>query len=147
MPRLHPASTPFLVRSSVLVVSLLTAQAGATTWLGGDATTTGFGVHAGQSLLRVPFIGALGIEAAAEKAWQSSTPNRYALGLTVRDLNLPLTRVDAFGTVGAEYRERVNLYAEGGLRGPLLGPAGWRAFARANSALKFSAGLGLELRF
>ena len=54
--------------------------------------------------------------------------------------------VDAFATVGAEYRAGLNLYAEGGLRGPLLGPAGWRAYVRGSSA-GLGAGVGVELRF
>lgn len=39
------------------------------------------------------------------------------------------------------------LYGEAGLRGPVFGPAGWRAFVRGTSAGTFGAGLGLELRF
>ncbi len=124
----------------------LGATAGATAWVGGSATTTGFGFHLGQSVLSVPFIGAVGLEAAAEGGWNGNA-NRYAAGVTLRDLNLPLTRVDAFATAGLEYRNAAYLYAEGGLRGPLLGPAGWRAFVRANSAAQFGAGVGLELRF
>ncbi|RJF71661.1 hypothetical protein D3875_08855 [Deinococcus cavernae] len=128
------------------LVFALCSQAGATAWAGLHATTSTFGVHAGTSLLRVPLLGALGVEGNAEKGW-GSAPNRYALGVTLRDLNLPLTKVDAFATVGAEYRNRAALYAEGGLRGPLLGPAGWRTFVRGNTAGQFGAGLGLELRF
>lgn len=135
------------LRALVYAATLFTvAQAGATTWLGGDLTTQSFGVHAGSSLLRVPFIGALGFEGSAEKGL-SAQPNRYALGVTLRDLNLPLTRIDAFATVGTEYRNKFSFYAEGGLRGPLLGPAGWRAFVRGNTASQFGAGMGLELRF
>ena len=128
------------------VLALFPSAGAATVWAGADAVTAGFGVHAGKSLLRVPFIGTLGVEGNIEKGW-SDKPNRYAAGVTVRDLNLPLTRVDAFGTLGAEYRGGTHLYAESGLRGPLLGPAGWRAFVRANSASQFGAGVGLELRF
>lgn len=130
---------------TALVLAAL-SQAGATSWVGGHATTSGFGVHAGTSLLRLPLIGALGLEGNVEKSW-SAAPNRYALGVTLRDLNLPLTKVDAFATVGAEYRSKASLYAEGGLRGPLLGPAGWRLFVRGNTASQFGAGAGLELRF
>ena len=130
---------------TVLVLAAL-SPAGATSWVGGNAATSGFGVHAGTSLLRLPLIGALGVEGQVEKGWNAA-PGRYALGVTLRDLNLPLTKVDAFASVGAEYRSRASLYAEGGLRGPLLGPAGWRAFARGNTAGQFGAGLGLELRF
>lgn len=125
----------------------LLTNASATTWLGGEATTNGYGVHLGQSLLRVPLIGNIGLEGAAEKGWTDSNPNRFAAGLTLRDVNLPLTKVDAFATVGAEYKGGAHLYAEGGLRGPIFGPAGWRAFARANTANQIGAGVGLELRF
>lgn len=127
------------------LVCCLGATASARTWAGADASTAGFGVHAGLSVLRVPLIGTLGIEGAAERTWQESY--RLAVGATLRDLNLPLTKVDAFATVGAEYQNGAHLYAEGGLRGPLLGPAGWRAFMRANTAAQFGAGIGLELRF
>lgn len=136
------------VQYFVLTASLaLVASAGATTWVGADATTSGYGVHLGKSLLRVPLIGALGLEGAAEKSWRSDGANRFAAGVTLRDLNLPLTKVDAFATLGAEYQNGAHLYAEGGLRGPLLGPAGWRAFVRANTASQLGAGIGLELRF
>lgn len=121
--------------------------AGAVTWVGANAGTSGFGVHAGTSLLRIPVIGALGLEGAAERSWGTGASNRYAVGATLRDLNLPLTRVDAFATVGAEYSTSFALYGEGGLRGPLVGPAGWRAYVRGSSAGRFGAGVGLELRF
>ncbi|MFC4636849.1 hypothetical protein [Deinococcus hohokamensis] len=139
-------------------VLLLLAASGAAqaslAWAGADATTSGFGVHAGLALLPVPFLGTLGVEASGERGWNDQSPSRLAAGLTLRDLNLPLTRVDAFATLGGEYRTTTAAqssqllgYAEAGLRGPLLGPAGWRAFARANTAGHFGAGLGLELRF
>lgn len=136
--------------SRFLLSTLLTASfgvAGATTWIGATATTDGYGVHVGTSLLRVPVLGTLGVEGSAEPAWNAALPTRFAVGVTLRDLNLPLTRVDAFATVGAEYRNAVGYYAEGGLRGPLLGPAGWRAVVRGSSSGAFTAGAGLELRF
>lgn len=132
----------------LLALALLAmSTASATTWLGADAGTSGFGVHAGFSVLRVPLIGALGVEGSAEKAWNTSVANRYSAGVTLRDLNIPITRVDAFATVGAEYVGSFALYGEGGLRGPLLGPAGWRAYLRASTAGHYGAGVGLELRF
>ncbi|THF88270.1 hypothetical protein E7T09_03425 [Deinococcus sp. KSM4-11] len=135
-------------RSLLLASAAVTATtAGATTWLGADVGTSGFGVHAGFSLLRIPIIGAIGVEGSAEKAWNTSLANRYAAGVTLRDLNIPITKVDAFATVGAEYSNAFALYGEGGLRGPLLGPAGWRAFVRASTAGHYGAGVGLELRF
>ncbi|GAA5500917.1 hypothetical protein Dxin01_00645 [Deinococcus xinjiangensis] len=136
------------IRALGLTAALfLSASAGASAWVGGNVTTGGYGVHIGTSLLRVPFIGTLGLEGSAEKGWNSADPNRFAAGVTLRDLNLPLTRVDAFATAGVEYRNAAHLYGEAGLRGPLLGPAGWRAFVRGNSAAQFGAGVGLELRF
>ncbi|SEJ05702.1 hypothetical protein SAMN04488058_103219 [Deinococcus reticulitermitis] len=134
---------PFLI--SLAALGTLGGAQAATVWAGGDVGTGGYGVHAGASLLRVPVLGTLGVEGSAERGWRGA--NRYAAGLTLRDLNLPLTRVDAFATVGAEYRTGLNLYAEGGLRGPLLGPAGWRAYVRGSSGAGLGAGLGVELRF
>lgn len=130
----------------LLAAALLSTPASAEVWAGANAATNGFGVHAGFSLLRVPIIGAVGVEGAAEKGW-GSVANRYAAGVTVRDLNLPLTRVDAFATVGGEYQGRFGLYGEAGLRGPLVGPAGWRGFVRASTAGRLGAGVGIELRF
>lgn len=130
---------------AALVLMSLSGTVGATTWAGADVSTAGYGVRLGSSLLAVPRIGALGVEGSAEKGWQGA--NRYAAALTLRDLNLPLTKVDAFASAGAEYRQGLNLYAEGGLRGPVLGPLGWRAYARGTLTGHFGAGVGLELRF
>lgn len=130
---------------AALVLMSLSGTVGATTWAGADLNTVGYGVRLGSSLLAVPRIGALGVEGSAEKGWQGA--NRYAAALTLRDLNLPLTKVDAFASAGAEYRQGLNLYAEGGLRGPVLGPLGWRAYARGTLTGHFGAGVGLELRF
>lgn len=134
----------------LLTLSALSAPASAATlWAGANANTAGYGVHAGVSVLRVPFIGTLGLEGSAEQQWNNG-PRRLAAGLTLRDVNLPLTRVDAFGTVGGELfstNNTVTGYAEAGLRGPLLGPAGWRAFVRGNTAGQIGGGLGLEIRF
>lgn len=130
---------------AALVLMSLSGTVGATTWAGADVSTAGYGVRLGSSLLAVPRIGALGVEGSAEKGWQGA--NRYAAALTLRDLNLPLTKVDVFASAGAEYRQGLNLYAEGGLRGPVLGPLGWRAYARGTLTGHFGAGVGLEVRF
>ena len=129
---------------SVVAALCLSSSAGAVTWAGVDASTSGYGARAGTSLLGVPFIGALGVEGSVERGWSGGT--RVAAGVTLRDLNVPLTRTDAFVTVGAAYQRGLNLYAEGGLRGPLLGPAGWRGYVRGGTA-GLGAGVGLELRF
>lgn len=135
-----------LTLTAICLAAALPGASAAGVWAGAEAGTAGYGVHAGKSLLRVPLIGTLGAEVAAEKGWNGGS-NRYAAGLTLRDLNIPFSRVDAFATLGAEYRNAAHLYAEGGLRGPLLGPAGWRAFVRGSSGGQLGAGLGLELRF
>ena len=85
------------------------------------------------------------MEAGAERAYNTDT-TAFTAALTLRDLNLPLTPVDAFATVGAEFQGAARFYAEAGLRGPLLGPAGWRAHVRARQNGAFS-GVGMEFRF
>ena len=138
-----------------LTAALTAPASAAAVWAGVDATTSGYGVHAGSALLPIPFIGTVGVEGSAERPWQTTdtTYNRYAAGVTLRDLNLPLTKVDAFATVGgqltaaADLKDLVRRYGETGLRGPVFGPAGWRAFVRASTAGQIGAGVGLELRF
>ena len=137
-----------------LTAALTAPASAAAVWAGMDATTSGYGVHAGTALLPIPFIGTVGVEGSAERPWQTTdtTYNRYAAGVTLRDLNLPLTKVDAFATVGGQLtagsnENRFALYGETGLRGPVFGPAGWRAFVRASTAGQIGAGVGLELRF
>ena len=112
--------------------------------------------NAGAALLPVPFVGTVGLEGSAERPWRvtDTSANRVALGLTLRDLNIPLSKVDAFATLGGQALLPSNgggnvyaLYGEAGLRGPVFGPAGWRAFVRGTSAGTVGAGLGLELRF
>ncbi|GGM09450.1 hypothetical protein [Deinococcus aerophilus] len=138
--------TPRALLIAAAIALPCTASA-ATTWAGVDATTRGYGLHAGLSVFQVPVLGTLGVEATAERAWRKDNPSRFAAGVTLRDLNLPLTRIDAFASAGAEYAGRFGVYTEGGLRGPLLGPSGWRAFVRGSTASGFGAGVGLELRF
>ena len=141
----------------LLAALTLTAPASAAVaWAGADATTGGFGVHAGAALLPIPFVGTVGLEGSAERPWRvtDTSANRVALGLTLRDLNIPLSKVDAFATLGGQAllpssggTTSYALYGEAGLRGPVFGPAGWRAFVRGTSAGTVGAGLGLELRF
>ncbi|WP_188961962.1 hypothetical protein [Deinococcus aquiradiocola] len=138
-----------LVRTALplLTLAVLAPAAHASAvWAGADLNTTGYGVRAGVALLPVPFVGTLGVEGGAERAFNTDT-TAFTAALTLRDLNLPLTRVDAFASVGAEFTDATRLYAEAGLRGPLLGPAGWRAHVRARQDGAFSGGLGVELRF
>lgn len=131
----------------LLALAALTPAAGAAgVWAGVDLTTSGYGARAGVALLPIPFIGTLGVEAGLARAY-NVPDGSFSAALTLRDLNLPFTAVDAFGTVGAEFGAATVLYAEAGLRGPLFGPAGWRAHVRARQDGIFSGGIGAELRF
>ena len=135
---------------AALIPAVSPSASAAAIWAGADLRTTGYGVRAGVALLPVP-IGTFGVEAGAERPYQSGTGNTdaatFSAALTLRDLNLPLTAVDAFASAGAEFGDATRFYAEGGLRGPLFGPAGWRAHVRARQDGVFSGGVGVELRF
>ena len=146
---------PRFIPAAVLVLgtaSLAPAQAAAL-WAGVDARTTGLDAHLGSALLPVPFIGTLGIEAGAATESGVSGVSEVRVGATLRDLNLPITKIDAYTSAGLSYHlsassnSGVGLYAEGGLRGPLFGPLGWRAGLKTDTKSGFSAGLGLEVRF
>ena len=131
----------------LLALAALTPAAGAAgIWAGADLNTSGYGVRAGVALLPIPFIGTLGVEGGLARAY-NVPDGSFSAALTLRDLNLPFTSVDAFGTVGAEFTDRPRLYGEAGVRGPLFGPAGWRVNVRARQDGLFSGGIGLELRF
>jgi hypothetical protein len=136
----------------LLALAALTAAAGTTTadasavWAGADLRTTGYGVRAGVALLPVPFIGTFGVEAGAERG-STTDATVFTAAVTLRDLNLPLTAIDAFATAGAEFSDATRFYAEAGLRGPLFGPAGWRAHVRARQDGTLSGGVGIEFRF
>ncbi|ULH15739.1 hypothetical protein MF271_03620 [Deinococcus sp. KNUC1210] len=143
----------FPVLTLALGLSMLTPAHASALWAGADARTTGLDAHAGIALLPVPFIGTLGIEAGAASSYGGSLSiNEFRVGGTLRDLNLPFTSVDAFVSGGAAFHLTQNTtttstYLEGGLRGPVLGPVGWRLSARGDSFAGFSAGAGLEIRF
>ncbi len=139
-----------VVRRLAPVLAALTsvaspAASAAAIWAGADVRTTGYGVRAGVALLPIP-IGTFGVEGGAERGYNSGAAT-FSAALTLRDLNLPLTAVDAFASAGAEFGDATRFYAEGGLRGPLFGPAGWRAHVRARQDGVFSGGVGIELRF
>ena len=142
----------------VLTVALglctLTPAHASALWFGADARTAGLDAHAGVALLPVPFIGTLGIEAGVSSSYGDALSiNEFRVGGTLRDLNLPLTSVDAFVSGGAAFHlladsnTATSTYVEGGLRGPVLGPVGWRLSAKGDSFSGFSAGAGLEIRF
>ena len=131
---------------AALISTISPAASAAAIWAGADLRTSGYGVRAGVALLPVPFLGTVGVEAGAERGYNTDTAT-FSAALTLRDLNLPLTPVDAFASVGAEFSDATRFYAEGGLRGPLFGPAGWRAHVRARQDGVFSSGVGVEIRF
>ena len=143
--------SPLLTLTTLTFATLSPGAAAAGVWAGVDLTTAGYGARVGVALLPVPFIGTLGVEAGTTRPYNSDSAS-FSAALTLRDLNLPFTAVDAFGTVGAEFGASTQsyatqIYAEAGLRGPLLGPAGWRAHVRARQDGVFSGGVGVELRF
>ena len=131
---------------AALIPAVSSSAGAAAIWAGADVRTTGYGVRAGVALLPVPFLGTFGVEGGAERGYSTDAAT-FSAALTLRDLNLPLTAVDAFASVGAEFGDATRFYAEGGLRGPLFGPAGWRAHVRARQDGVFSGGVGVELRF
>ncbi|WP_407570511.1 hypothetical protein [Deinococcus altitudinis] len=137
---------PLLTLVALATAASATTAGASAVWAGADLRTTGYGVRAGVALLPIPFVGSLGVEAGAERGYNTDT-TAFSAALTLRDLNLPLTPVDAFATVGAEFTDATRFYAEAGLRGPLFGPAGWRAHVRARQDGAFSGGVGIELRF
>ncbi len=133
------------------LLALTPAASAAAVWAGADLRTSGYGVRAGVALLPIPFVGSFGVEAGAERPYTINTANTnataFTAALTLRDLNLPFTAVDAFASAGAEFTDATRFYAEAGLRGPLFGPAGWRAHVRARQDGAFSGGVGIEFRF
>ncbi|ADV67883.1 hypothetical protein [Deinococcus maricopensis] len=138
----------------ILTAALLTfapTASAAALWGGVDVNTNSLGAHAGFALLPVPFIGTLGLEGGVERPWPApGTPDTtdFSVAATLRDLNLPLTRTDAFVSAGVLLREsRVTPFAEAGLRFPVLLNAGLRVAARADTDGRLRAGAGLELRF
>ncbi|WP_241191262.1 hypothetical protein [Deinococcus psychrotolerans] len=132
--------------------SFAPAQA-AVLWAGADLRTNGLDAHVGSALLPIPFIGTVGIEAGAATSSAAGGLSEVRAGGTLRDLNLPFTGTDAFLSGGLAYHTAgntnsgVGIYLEGGLRGPLVGPLGWRASVKTDTKSGLSAGAGLEVRF
>lgn len=132
--------------------SLAPAQAAAL-WVGADLRTSGLDAHAGSALLPVPLIGTVGVEAGATTSSGAGGLSEVRVGGTLRDLNLPFTRTDGFLSGGLAYHTAgtgnsgVGVYLEGGARGPLAGPLGWRVSVKTDTKSGISAGAGLEFRF
>ncbi|WP_245895887.1 hypothetical protein [Deinococcus irradiatisoli] len=122
-------------------------------WAGADFRSNGLDAHAGSALLPVPLIGTIGVEAGVGTRYGVSGLSEVRAGGTLRDLNLPFTKTDAYFGGGLSYHlaasanTGLGVYLEGGLRGPLLGPLGWRAGLKTDTKSGLSAGAGLEVRF
>lgn len=155
--RLKPAS-PLLAARLTLVPALalgaasLTPAHAAALWVGADLRTSGLDAHVGSALLPVPFIGTVGVEAGATSS--AGGLSEVRAGGTLRDLNLPFTKTDAFLSGGLAYHTTtgtqssgLGVYLEGGARGPLAGPLGWRVSVKTDTKSGLSAGVGLEFRF
>ena len=126
---------------------LAPASSAAVLWAGVDANTNSFGARVGFALLPVPFVGTVGLEGGVERPWNTGTTD-FSLAATLRDLNIPLSRTDAFVSAGALFREsRITPFAEAGLRFPVALNAGLRVAARADAEGRVRAGAGIELRF
>ncbi|WP_425147050.1 hypothetical protein [Deinococcus sp.] len=146
LKRLLPALT------LALGLSALAPAHAAALWLGADARTSGLEAHAGFGLLPIPFIGTLGLEAGVTTPYSVLALGEFRVGGTLQGVVIPLTSLDAFVGAGVAFRPSAesivtSTYLEGGLRGPVLGPLGWRLSARGDSNSGFSAGVGAEIRF
>lgn len=133
--------------AAALALALLLSAPAQASWFGVSAETRGLSVHAGSPLLGLPLLGTLGLEGSARGVLPASAERRLALGLTWRDLSLPLSPLAFYGTVGLEWQNAARPFVEAGAHGTVLGGAGWRAYLRGNAERQFTAGAGLELRF
>ncbi|UWX65514.1 hypothetical protein [Deinococcus rubellus] len=142
-----------LVPALALGAASLAPAHAAALWIGADLRTNGLDAHAGSALLPVPFIGTVGVEAGATTSSSAGGLSEVRVGGTLRDLNLPFTKTDAFLSAGLAYHTAgsqssgVGVYLEGGARGPLAGPLGWRVSVKTDTKSGISAGAGLEFRF
>ncbi|WP_052351781.1 hypothetical protein, partial [Deinococcus pimensis] len=121
------------VRTALTSVALLAALPGAgaaTAWGSVNLTTQTAGVSGGFSILPVPFVGTLGLEAAVDRPY-GTDGTQVSVGATLRDLNLPATGTDAFVGLGVTLlNPGTATYVEGGLRAPLVGPLGLKLGVR-----------------
>lgn len=142
-----------LITALAALVLSVPAQA-ALFWGGADIRTNGLDVHAGTSILPIPFLATAGLEAGLGRGSEKNG-NQVRFGVTLRDINIPFSRTDAFVSGGAAYhtgaanedKNGLGLYVEGGFSGSLVGPVGWRAGARSDSKKGLSAGIGIEAKF
>lgn len=145
--------TPYLLLALAALFFPVSAQA-ALFWGGADVRTSGFDLHAGTSLLPIPFIATAGLEAGWSQG-NAEKGSQMRFGATLRDINIPFSKTDAFLSGGAAYHtgasntsyNGLGLYTEGGLSGHFFGPVGWRASVRSDTKTGLSAGVGIEAKF
>lgn len=148
-----PVKTVFLCASFAALLGLCPAQAAAL-WAGADVRSNGFDLHAGTTTLPIPFLATAGLEAGLGRS-SGDKGNNARFGVTMRDINIPFSKTDAFISGGAAYHtgakddddNGLGLYVEGGFSGNLVGPLGWRAGVRSDSKSGLSAGIGVEAKF
>jgi len=141
--------TALLLTSTIALSSLPAAQA-AFAWAGGDLTLQNYDVRAGIQLLPVPFLGTFGVEAALERPWNADRTD-YSFAATLRDVPVPLTTLNLFGSAGIRFREAgQDPFLEGGFRTSLTDLAnavGLRVSGRLYTNSEFNVGVGVEVRF
>ena len=138
-----------LITSVVVLSSLPSAQA-TFAWAGGDLTLKNYDVRGGIQLLPIPFLGTFGVEAALERPWNTDRTD-YSFAATLRDIPVPLTTLNLFGSAGLRFREAgQDPFLEGGFRTSLTDLAsavGLRVSGRLYGNSEFNVGVGVEVRF
>jgi hypothetical protein len=139
-----------LLITSVAALSSLNQTHAAFAWAGGDVTLQNYDIRAGIQLLPIPFVGTFGVEAAFERPWNADRTD-LSFAATVRDVPVPLTTLNLFGTAGIRFREAgQDPFLEGGFRTSLTDLAnavGLRVSGRLYTNSEFNVGVGVEVRF
>ena len=140
----------FLLMTSVAALSSLPTAQAAFAWAGADVTLQNYDIRAGIQLLPIPFLGTFGVEAALERPWNAERTD-LSFGVTLRDVPVPLTTLNLFGTAGIRFREAgQDPFLEGGFRTSLTDLAnavGLRVTGRLYTNSEFNVGVGVEVRF
>ncbi len=139
-----------LLAPTLLALSLPGASA-ASWWGGVELSSLARDVYAGVGLLPLAAVGTLGVQGELAQvngaAGGGGAGTVFSLGVTLRDVHLPGTGLDAFVGAGFTFANTVP-YLEGGVRAPLAGPLGVQAKLRTfprGGGLRVS--VGAELRF
>ena len=139
-----------LTLTSVAALSSLPTAHAAFAWAGADVTLQNYDIRAGIQLLPIPFLGTFGVEAALERLWNAERTD-LSFGVTLRDVPVPLTTLNLFGTAGIRFREAgQDPFLEGGFRTSLTDLAnavGLRVTGRLYTNSEFNVGVGFEVRF